>query len=387
MEEMIKTARAVHRALIMVCAAMLLFAISPDQSARYRSAITDLELLAQASSEFGNFNSETRALLERDINHRMGNWKYRNQSKSKTPVSIVVPSHQFIRFQPAPDLGTISELTDYLYSNSLSRKFVADRDDDAVQDDQPAGDSVPPPVPAPGADVEPPPRFDSITFNRFESTPDSDRAHLYGEWKMGGDTIASSQISGRFTVEPESSYRSHLTKMDKRFALHAVDEIRKPDSLPGLQGVWDEIRGRTLNDAFSSLAEKEQQNQQTLSLLGIPVQRAIVLYAGPAILLALILYLTAYIGHLSSQLSESKSDSTAKGAGRPWIAVFPGVLPATLSILSILVLSPVATWALATRATGQSLSLVTSILTLVILAAAIVATWQLIKLRAAASFS
>lgn len=404
MEETIKTARFAHRTVTAICFAFLLFAIGPDESAPYANAIVDLEVLDRAAAQFDDFNREMLTSLEEDANSKINFELYRVKDEfdfaPNTMPTNTVSVHRFFKFEPAPVDGTCSEVLAYLRTNPMAKAFEFDRrpnsqdkkqGQDGVEvppvpdcsDDQlrvpEDAESDAPPVAAENAEQGGPedlsPAIGPFTIRRLLEDDTTNPIFIADILAVNGSGM-SYALEGSFDEVPQSDYLSYLDRNGFASTRDAAFDVSSEHSLSGITTVWNEVRGRTIEDSFVYLSSKMQEKSRTMSLLGVSVESATVILIAPVVLVTTILYLLVhlrFLNHLKKNGGQLPSF--------PWFALFPGGLAGAIAYASILVLPSFSMFLLSQRALGATFSVVGCVTTLFILSTSGITSWELWWLR------
>lgn len=111
---------------------------------------------------------------------------------------------------------------------------------------------------------------------------------------------------------------------------------------PHLKVFWDRVSTLTDNEATVFLQEELSSSRRgTVSFFGISVERSLALSAGPTASLAILIFLALHLQHFQSRFS-----NVAGANGYPWVALFGSTLAKTVTICSILILPSAANVAL-----------------------------------------
>ena len=103
---------------------------------------------------------------------------------------------------------------------------------------------------------------------------------------------------------------------------------------PRLRPFWEQIGTLWLEDAARYLQARAEQQQSNVEVLGMELRTDLVAWAGPFVVLILLVYLFAQLQHLR-RIAHSDPDAIRM---YPWIALFEGRLNAALVFLSVVLL-------------------------------------------------
>ncbi len=119
---------------------------------------------------------------------------------------------------------------------------------------------------------------------------------------------------------------------------------------PRLQPFWEQISTHWLSDGARYLQARAEEQQANVEILGLEVSTGPVAWAGPFILLAILVYLFVHLQHLG-KLAHIDPDALRM---YPWIALFEGALSRVLLFLSVVVLPVLAAAAVSARMVRSS---------------------------------
>lgn len=148
---------------------------------------------------------------------------------------------------------------------------------------------------------------------------------------------------------------------------------------PNLLNVADDVGNSDLNQAVSLLSQRRTLTQKDLSLFGVAIPGETALVVGPLAMLLALVYLLEHIRNVE-RIWRDRHD---EGIVFPWIAIFPGHLPALLTHFSILGLTSSAMLGLLLRSFDSSsvLAWIGAGLALACGATACVISWTVVELR------
>lgn len=350
MQSSLTVCRAVYYGTIVACVAILLYALVPDSSARYRDAIE--ELIALSSVPFDSAAAD----LQRTWRPRFP--PVQTDAVTKLPegppyyaIMIGAVVADTARRWYLPELGheyTLAELVEYTTTAKLFH----------VQPDS-----------------QPPPSFDTFEGDGFKC-----------EDGMARDTSGRPTIQVRYCfadsliVEHESD--RYLTwvrppsgdGMRRRVLMNSLPERRIPlDSatvwswvissprtrnitavhngrhvfLPKLGVVWPEVRDLSPRQAEAEMQRRlTETKQRGTFLFGLAVDEGVVGMAAPIGLILLYLYFNAHLNHARSLLTRN-SEPELKSF--PWVMLFNNLSGTVARLITCILLPLVAIAALQVR--------------------------------------
>lgn len=346
MEEHLKTIRTIHRTILVLCATVLVFAVSPNDSARYSNALQEIELLHELRKNTDSFGEYLKTAFADHIDQRFAT-AVKNSGIYQLTGGIRVEldatnadisiSSRWYQFH-------IRELLD-TFDSSLENILQYLQNDDPI--------------------VVFLPDFKDVTRSVCAAIDENDSVRSWGKKLLSADFVlmagttanSASTTTATVTLDVElaeyAGYRrvtlSGAPVTVERTSIpgtgiatwFATDElgkalIRTQDGqsllFPGLLKVWPDIRTSDFRTARFVLESARDNARQQLAFFGLKVHESVALVAGPVVILLALLYLLAHIKHVDSRSSPSF----------PWVGLFDDPLSKLLTHTSILVLPLVA---------------------------------------------
>lgn len=347
MDERLKALKALQQLICIAAAAVLAFAVTTDRSKDYRAALDELEVFRKVDlknypvyvkRQFAGQEDADRALLFQAA--KQAHLTVRNSTVLTEPfVMDAPPMGAYIRLRDFDDFVTAQHEVG-IYQVDDEREVFERLTEQLKQKKQqpvPSLQPVPttPPVPftvtgiyasvgggggmsindVPIADpvvLHNSPNVESLQFLLFNGQPmppslnfsvsctfkPSDNLHLALDW-------LKSDENGKKLVDPKSGV-----------------------VFPKLRPFWERIADMGTENATLFLQERiEATTHGSLSLFGVSVDRDLVLLAGPAALLALILFFLLHLKHVNAPAPWSKYEVEST-RDFPWVACFQDWLSA-----------------------------------------------------------
>jgi hypothetical protein len=119
---------------------------------------------------------------------------------------------------------------------------------------------------------------------------------------------------------------------------------------PSLQPFWEQISTYSLDEAARYLQLRAEQQQGNVEILGMQLRTDLVAWAGPFVLLILLIHLFVHLQHLRP-IAHTDPDAIRV---YPWIALFEGGLSVALVFLSLVLLPSLAATAVSARMARSS---------------------------------
>jgi hypothetical protein len=342
MDESLKAFQLIHRGLIGVAAALLVFIVSPDRTAGpYQAALVEFKTLRTVMPKV----RQAREDEENDAySHTQLAAAVRAEASSRH-ISV-----DKIEYSPAVEESDFQFMPPMYYANSK----------------QPIDDLYNYIKTAPG--------FDSGPIYGFD---DSDLRKAVGElMDHAGRTITTlyfgllvdkkyKQVPGQCTLSillpnPHGTESNRFYQVgpinchtEKRFKFERAVAILRDAKLfeeqdgyilplPAISKVWDDVAGKDMNVVEGILerrtAAERSATEGTVSVLGLSLNARVVGILGPILELLIILYLFAHVRHICSL----KGSDPDKVRSFPDVGISSGT-PGTVLILCTLVVFPLIT--------------------------------------------
>jgi hypothetical protein len=334
--ENIKTLRLLHQLLIVISAAILVFALRPDQSNDYKAALNELATLKQLS--FGGWS-----------NYVAQRYKAETDRDAKFILGVVRQAGVRVKGTPHIGIPVFCDQVPYVNSRLLDldtffaktqrigfMKFVAERQPVLEQLAKwKAGRS---------------PNVNVIALNVSIASsgvmyPDGSPMADWLNRPTSGTTLAPIYLVTDEQV-PQSAYISFTYSPSSETGAFAMEwlhndifgkELIDPKRgivFPRLKIFWSQINQDTPDQTVVFLQEEsEASTRGSVSFFGIPVERNLAIYAGPVACSSILLFLCLHLRHFRS-LGASRDAIKVF----PWVPLFAGVWGISIAVLTILVL-------------------------------------------------
>lgn len=361
MEETLKAIRLLHQVITGVAATLLAFATAPDESKNIQKALDELYTIQGLNfAEYATWVAEK--LTENPDSHTT------NDFPARLADSLGVSLYTEIKYAPAFFVEWPSA-TASLYEWDYFLRLAT-------------VESLEPEIPLRGL-----PAMDGISLpERVSVSLESVSVHLAREDSL---TVMSAFVRGRVAKKAsleregvvsllfrphgaigdgESSLYEHHAKLvlgeSYRWSYPSewiqtlpsvcarifnnppqhVDVIRLArksniysPSIPTVRRFWRELGHLPIQHAIEKLEKRTESSSKELTLFFVSLDRTLLLWAGPLIMVLMVAYLKAHLAHLES-LARERIDEARMF---PWIGLFAGKLSAALVFLTLFLL-PVA---------------------------------------------
>lgn len=382
MVESLKTGRNIHRALVVMCAAIIIFGLSPNRTEQYESAIMELEtlksldekalmnhVLAAVNSEFTDFDfkSEIYKISE----------QYRNITISPDVAWNAVAVFPFM-FDEFPANASLNEIEDYFVSEHpvyVFRPYQKDWNTGIKKGINSIRHAVERTVArsfkVEAVDMKDPNALDEYikirrtSPGKISTWPDS-FLNLFITWSSYYGLETEEQgVRGRFVALRPNVF---LEWFESQEISHILRQKINDYGLlfPNLRPVWNDIRDLSMDKAIVTLNRKRAESRNSMSLMDFSVDEEIVIYVAPSIILCVISYLLVHILHLRS-IADEHAETISEF---PWMVLFKGRLARFLTFTSLFLLPLTANGIVIFRTyDGPSALILTGVLLAVISAA------------------
>jgi hypothetical protein len=350
MTESLKSVRILHNLLVLVCAAIIVFASTPDRVRRYSAAENELNRYSQISSNdyFGYVYSSLQP--DRQIEKtRMINLLRGSGYQVPNGVSFIVPMWAS-SINAGGSLGTFCRLIQQQQTVTFAR---------AVQD-------YPGPLlPLDGS--QPAPKLDSldvVTAIFLGSEPSVNPTQKFQllngyatEFPVSSFLVLAirrhngEQILSRLRIAYTSgtSETGHFGKDWLRSLPSASHLIEGNQCLPDSLQMYPEIDGMQPADARRDIESKrEAEEKNYLEVSSLRIDSATASWAAPVLVALFLLFL---ISHLRQLHRISREERCPKNF--PWVGIFPDFLGRLIAYVTV-VLLPVLSEVLLTRRIAPS---------------------------------
>jgi hypothetical protein len=372
--ENVKALRLLHQVLMVVSAAVLAFALRPDPSNEYRSALDELSVLREVS-----FDGWTKFVANRYKGVEEQNEKFVRGviRDAGLPIAGHPELGQFLcAEQPPRVLMPESRLVDFdafLSGNrtigvfrlgAVDRQYMVKHLKELVapRNSHPSISNMYVSQAAPGGDCR------NLSGNTTT---------LYFQINDQPQTIPNQPVYLIVTysiVSETGPFAADWLRTDT-FGQELIDP-RSRQIFPHLKMFWERVSSLTPEQATAFLqGQLESTTHGTLSFFGIPVERSLAVSAGPALCCAILLFLCLHTQHLR-RLALGNA-----GVGNyPWVPLFRGPWGLVTSAASIAIL-PVAANVELIHRYGHRSELSTQIGAVLTAATTVLALWALFEVK------
>jgi hypothetical protein len=367
MDESLKAVQVMHRSLLALAAALLIFSISADRSKGiYQAALDELHGLQQAMPKVtqARLDEESEAYAGSQLGAAIRQEASKRQILEK-PQYIVAIEEDQRQFTPPMYAQTSRQIVDDLYNyiktapgfdtanlyafdeRQLTRAVASalSRSDGPIEKVYVRFDKA-------GADGIP--RAQRVVDHvPLEALASPTGIVEHGGVHVGDKVILQDQL-GQYkqvgkcviSIEPEEPIGCRVDRtirFNRAIAILRNEKLFTDENgyilpLPALSKVWDDIAGKEMRVAEGILerkagAEKSSQ-ERTINVLGLSLGTEGVAILGPALELLIALYLLAHVRHVHS----FKDRDPEKIRAFPDIGIAAGTVGTTVILFSIVVL-------------------------------------------------
>jgi hypothetical protein len=383
MSELANNIRALHAILVGVAAALLGFALSPNDSDRYLRARDELQIVRTipfaSFPDFVDPTTEERESVRKGLVDRL--------KLARIPFKVL-PDLEFeapLYIASLPDsTSDLNKICDFLAYNTIVCLVTPHSDLGPVLEDSIARGLFKCRSGVYETDCHSIPGDSTLFRIKFRpsseakmdrsQTPESLRRSLHltnGDFLEYWHKMPSNYVSklafefGRRNGEPviaihdvelglaivgspnEKTALALLKALPNPYPSLIGGTNSSPVILPALEEVWQEVSHSTPDDAVALIDAKLSGTRRSLSMLGITVDERVVVVAGSTVLMFLSVYLLAQLRNLASLLG--KPDGSEK-VPLAWPCFFSDWLSQMVSYVSILLLPVAAAISLIARA-------------------------------------
>jgi len=337
--EGLRTLRLLHQVLILVGAAVLVFALRPDPTEEYKTALNELSTLKEVPfGQWPIFINEHYKKHEDQNNEfvvsliRNAGLRIQGDPKLQQPIFGDVPPFldgaKLVDFDAfftgARKIGVVSIEGDRRSLSEQIKKIVAMRNAN--------------------------PR---ISFMSLSGVGSSGYFGL-SDWRnvpLAGPAALQLVVNDQPQTVPNQPLTVIVSyKINSETGSYALEWLRgeafgqrlldqKGEAIfPHLKVFWDRVSSLTDNEATVFLQEElSSTSRGTLSFFGIPVERGLALSAGPIACLSILLFLGLHLGHCRTLAIDRESI-----AAYPWVPLFRTFMAQAATYISVLCLPTIA---------------------------------------------
>jgi hypothetical protein len=346
LSELGKASKLLHQLIIAACTAMIAFALTPDPADNYRKALTEVQTL----------EGLTREHYSRYVLNRLQGRRKELADFDKTPFTEPGPNFLVNKYtvQPAtyiswPTDAPIAEVVAFYEGNNEAVQYGPGEERELRSAISTARQDVSqPPIPRAAslqdADLVVPSNVARIHIGDLyllEKRLAAEARPIEVRLSYDSDTEKGSSDTARYTPPLHSieEYRlSHvnlaldwLRSQDTEFQRISATLSGRTILFPGIKNALSEIEASPLRAATGKLQDKIDSMRHDIHFLGLTIEERIAIWAGPAILLAVLLYFYAHFYEFARVYREL-SPVTNQAA---WVVVLPGQVSSSLSYASI----------------------------------------------------
>lgn len=376
MEETLKSIRSVHLVMIGVCAAIALFAASPREIDRYAHA--QKELVALREIDLTDLKLHVGNVIAAKVAHLP--WL---QPGTLFPLGKITASLRPLDLFPVRfDETAIRRLQDGAALEEWFKFFDVPHPIIILLPDE--GDA----------------KFrkfcaDIAEFSRGKSQPElqtlSFKGGIEGEFSSPLPAVAiclaagsplgsvfTGELPAKETIISRDGLKSWLESSDSTRNLRQISDPIGP-SLQGLRSIRNEIGAMKIPEAAQYTETRISSRDRKINVMGATVDEKLAVLAAPIAALLSLLYLLLIVRHLEDLVQVPQAEL----GSFPWVGLFRGVLPATVTYMTLWLPPIVCFWLIWTsrRNTSFLLSIGALGVTAVIAIVTINLSYQLHNLR------
>jgi hypothetical protein len=355
MQETLKSIRLIHNVLLALCAAILGFALSPNETSHYDELSRSLDKLQTILHVNENqWNNHVDEIIERQTQFNAKLQAALDALGIKEPTRIkpsaLIPVEYAARFVVEQKGSTLQQIIDSFEGEANARVFMPDNFQAELQ-------SWLQPFRGLGAelfavrlsgvqgagrpalecywDLKIPAQ--TYTANQSRIQTETQQLAITPRITNSGDFVTGdvdARIHGDYTpIEGETFGRFLLANLQSQGSERKANIPKSP--VPDVVLSATELRSMDIPQALKYVAEKRREllEKQTVSLFGVKVSAGIATVLGPLATLVIVLGLLSYLLNALRLVSEIPT-----GAMFPWIGVFPDLLSKGLTLTSIVAL-------------------------------------------------
>lgn len=358
--ERLKSLRTLYHATVFASCAVLVFALIPNRAKQYRAALRELGVLERI--KLANYPAYIKSRLKKQ---NKANYEFLLRVARRDGLRVSGHpryTYTFLCDSPPPQSGlNLVGYDAFLEGTRKAAAIVVDPNERLVERRLRSAIANIKPLPSlVGIDIESP-------VNDMMVWPSNARVWEWGQ--LGNNATDVTDV--RFYLSNLSGRPPNIPPIPVTFRLGpietgqlALDWLRSipggqhlfgGDSgtfLPHLKMFWGRVGTMTPDSATLFLEQRiESTKTGSLSLFGIPVERSLVIWVGPALCLSFLIFFVLHLEHLLS-IGQKKPAEIRKAAEYPWIISFPGLMSATIGYATLFLL-PAAADALLLLSHGQ----------------------------------
>ena len=358
-EETLKSARLVHRMLMLVCATVLAVFVSPHEEKDYSSAIDEVDAIVKIDlDQFINSSLQQVKSLAKGMDlanayQRAFDSAIRHELEKE---GFIPPTSQSLNhevFLPAFDEsyvryllhgGTIENYRDFISENmGVEYVFVQPEHLATAFVDKIHDMNIPPASKIIGMKlVMSPPFYTKHKPKTFRFKMILILAVLKPNLGSYLLVVEDPPVSLVDTFD-ETRFQDWLRRQQ---LLDLLVEDKMPDGhyhtaesiFPQLRSVWSLVDDKVPEEAKRVLLTEVEKSRRRISFFGVEIPALMVVLAGPFLAVVLFLYLLSYVQHLQS-ISKTETNTLSTF---PWVALFPYIASRIVTFASILLLPPAA---------------------------------------------
>jgi len=333
--ENLKAIKHIHQLLMVICGAILAFAVRTDSFAKSKLALKELAALREISLQTYPSYLSKRYKDEGEQNNKFVMAVIR---EAGLPVLGHPVVEQPVFSDPPPDLNSAKLSAIHAFFSSPQKIGTAVLDGDKKYLSQQLAKNI--------ATRNPNPRIVGVSISGLSSPG------YFGlrEWVNTSQTGPAS-IAFVISDQPQTIPNTPVAVLaaysiraeDGDFPLEWLKTIPPGRELidtktnmifPHLNEFWERVNALSVDQATLVLQEEMAESTRgTLSFFGVPVDRSLVVWVGPAVCFSIIFFLAFHIRHL--RLVRANTDTIKY---YPWIIFFRGTAAYLMAIGTLLLL-------------------------------------------------
>jgi len=356
MDERLKALKALQQVICVAAAAVLAFAVTPDRSKEYRAALDELEVFRKVDlktypeyvkEQFAREEDANRALLLRAA--RQAHLIVRSSTVFSEPfVMESPPLGAYIRLRDFENFVTAQHLVGVYMVNDEREVFARLTEQLKQKPQQPVA------VTQPASATAVP-----LTVTGIYATYGGSGGMAINNVQMADPVVLHNSpnveslqflLFNGLPMPPAANFSVTCTFKSSDNSHLALDWLRSDENgknlidprsgvvFPKLKPFWERIADMGTENATLFLQERiEASTHGSLNLFGVSVDRDLVLMAGPATLLALMLFFWLHLRQVNVAASWD-SDEIKSTTDYPWIVCFRDSLSGAVSYGCLIVL-------------------------------------------------
>jgi hypothetical protein len=333
MDEALLTIRNLHRILIGLSAAILLFTISPRRTDYYKNALKELKTIR--TIDFGKYVEYAENIIDDEFR----DLPWLNQKKifpkgeiltTLTPSKVLPCDFGKAQIEKLSSDSLIESWLEFFESDYPIKVFIPNSDTDELKsvlhdiqiyNETPLLASLY--------------KFEFQVDEDFVLNDDTKSASIWAEYgpSKGSRSITNIEVPGRVVYIKNKSFREWLEKQ-KIYMEICIQIGSSQVFLPSLKNIRSEIDPLTRNEAVRHIEEKIISERKQVEIFGLEVDERLLIVAGPISLLLTLIYLLSHFRNLYSKSPPYKEQLQIF----PWIGFFNGILSKFITHTSIVIL-------------------------------------------------